>query len=100
MTAQRFYVLDKAAKMPSSCKWGGYRKVAVVEAAVPGECPVTIDARRADVARVVCVWDRLSGGRSDGTRTAYARALAEAEKMAARLNDEAASAEEAGGGAE
>lgn len=100
MTAKRFYVLDKAAKMPSSCKWGGYRKVAVVEAAVPGECPTAIDARRADVADIVCVWDRLSGGRSDGTRTAYARALKEAKEMAERLNAEVTEVTEAGGGAE
>lgn len=96
MTAlPRFYVLDSAAKMPSSCQWGGYRKVAVVEATTPGVRPSIIDDRRKDTKRIVWVWDRVSGGRSDGTRTAYARARKEAEEMAAELNAAAERAEAA-----
>ena len=82
----RFYVLDVAASMPSSARVSGYRKVAVVEASIPGQQPKRIDERGKDVARIVAVWDRLSGGKTKGPRTAYAKALVEAQDMCDRLN--------------
>ncbi len=81
----RFIVMTAAACMPAKC-WGTYRRVAVVEldSSLPdGERPRMISARARGVARVVETWERRNVGTTD--RCAYARALAEAEALAAEL---------------
>lgn len=79
-----YVVRSAAARMPSSC-WGTYRRVAVLEV-VRGYQPPRIDARCAGVVEITATWERRHVGGT--SRCAYARALAEAEVMAARLNAE------------
>ena len=82
-------VVTRSAAMPSSCR-GRYRKVYVV--VVPAEEAATfsapVDAR---TRRITILWD--SGPRSVGktARSAYARAMLEAETMARDYNAERAS---------
>jgi hypothetical protein len=79
----RFIVMTAAANMPSSCK-GTYRRVAVVETNLPeGEKPKFIGDRAKGLVRIVETWERLNCGTSP--RCAYAKALVEAEAMAAEM---------------
>jgi hypothetical protein len=80
----RFIVMTAAAHMPSSCK-GTYRRVAVVETDLrEGENPKFIGDRAKGVVRIVETWERLNCGKTE--RSAYAKALAEAELKCARMN--------------
>ena len=81
-----YIVKCSAAKMPVSC-WGVYRRVAVLEVmrdwAGAAIYPTLISERAIGVVRIVKTWERLH---ARGTRTAYHRALVEAEKLATALN--------------
>ena len=77
-----YIVMTASAKMPSSCK-GQYRRVAVVEAE-PGVVPAMISERAKGLVRIVQTWEACSVGKTE--RSAFARAKAEADAMAARLN--------------
>lgn len=74
-----------AAHMPSSCKYGPYRRVAVlrVKKGVKAEGVKMISSRARGVVEVVQTWERLWVGK--GVRSAYARALAEAREVIAHL---------------
>lgn len=78
-----YVVVDKAARMPARC-WGRYRRVAVVEVVDPDVRVPAIDARCRNVVRVVRVWERLNVGQT--ARCAFARAMVEAQELAAKLN--------------
>lgn len=78
-----YVVKTAAAAMPSSC-WGTYRRVAVLEIEA-GTTPAMISTHARGVVRVVQTWEKRHVGRT--SRCAYERALAEAEAMAARLNE-------------
>lgn len=79
-----FIVMTASAKMPSSCK-GRYGKVAVCEVE-KGVWPKMISDRAKGLVRIVSQRDRLHIG---GSRSAYALALADAERLAKGLNNEA-----------
>jgi hypothetical protein len=83
-TEPRYIVMTAAACMPASCRFGRYRKVAVVKR-IPGMTPTQINPRHRAVEEIVAVWDRQYAGKTDAC--AYATALAEAEALAAKLND-------------
>jgi len=76
-----YIVKTSAAKMPRSC-WGRYVRVAVLEVEAGTE-PAMISERARGVVRIVETWERLSVGKTN--RCAAARAVAEAEALAARL---------------
>jgi len=85
----RAIVMSAAANMPNSC-WGVYRRVAVVLvdlSKLPEGAgrPRMISTHARGVVDVVETWERLNVGKTD--RCAYARALAEAEALAAKIND-------------
>lgn len=81
--AARFIVMTAKAYMPNSCKFGNYRKVAVIE--TDGvNMPRQIHPNHAAVKRIVWKRDRLNAGKTE--RSAYYVALAEATRMAAELN--------------
>ena len=79
-----YIVMTATEKMPASC-WGRYRRVAVVrlEDGFTGE-PKMISERARGLAEIVEEWRACSVGTTD--RSAYRRAVAEAEALAARLN--------------
>jgi hypothetical protein len=85
----RFQVMSSTAPMPSSCR-GQYRRVAVVEVDTDalhelGQTrPSKIDDWAQGMVRVAEMWERCSVGKT--SRSAYARAMVEAEEMAAKLN--------------
>lgn len=79
-----FVIRDSSAKMPNSCM-GRYRRVAVLEVE-SGTIPRMISTRAPGVVRVVETWEKLNVGRTD--RCAFARAMAEARELVARLNAE------------
>ena len=83
----RYIVKVSAANMPNSC-WGRYVRVGVVELepGFEGE-PTQLSSRAKGVRRVVETWERQHMGSTD--RCSAARAIAAAEELAARLNDEA-----------
>ena len=82
----RFIVMSRSAHMPPGC-WGEYRRVAVVETTLPAPFePRMISERSTGVVRIVDTWEKLNVGTSD--RCAYAKALAEAEALADKLNNE------------
>jgi hypothetical protein len=83
-----FIVQTAAACMPNSC-WGRYGRVAVLELEPGATSAAMISERARGVRRVVETWERLNIGTTD--RCAFARALTEAEAMAAKLNAEVAS---------
>lgn len=84
----RYIVMVRSAKMPTSVK-APYKRVGVVELTPGFEGEPTMLAERArGVARIVETWERLS---ARGKNTAYTRALAEAEALAAKLNTEVTS---------
>jgi len=78
-----FIVQTACAQMPSSVK-ATYRRVAVLEVREGTARASMISERSRDVLQIVETWERLHVGTT--ARCAYERALAEAEKMAARLN--------------
>ena len=87
----RYMVMDRRAKMPTSC-WGGdnYRRVGIV--AVNWENlayeqraePSMISDRARGVMRVVVTWERLYEGKTE--RCAFRRALDEAIEECRRMN--------------
>lgn len=80
----KFVVIDSAANMPASVK-SPYRHCAVIE--TDGEhMPSRIDRRSRACVRIVRVWDRCNVGRM--VRSAFRRALDEADALDARLNAE------------
>lgn len=80
----RYIVMTAAACMPSSCKYGPYRKVAVVERNLDLPLPVQIHPRHKTIKRIVRKWDRLHHGKTE--RCAYWQAYNEAEELCKRLN--------------
>lgn len=85
-TAPRFIVVEKAARMPSSC-WGRYVRIGVVEVepGFEGE-PKMLSDRALGVKRIVETWERRHVGKTE--RCAAAVARQEAEALADRLNSE------------
>jgi len=80
----RHYLVQTAsAKMPTSCRFGRYRRVAVLEVEAGVTEVAMISTRARGVVRVVATWERCSVGSTE--RCAYARALTEARALAARL---------------
>ena len=73
--------------MPSSVR-ARYMKVAVCEVEA-GVLPKMISERAKGMVRIVTLADRLHAG-SGGPRTAYSIAMADAERLCAGLNLEAA----------
>ena len=78
-----YIVMTAAAKMPASVH-APYRRVAVVAVESPNTAPKMISDRARGAVAVVCTWERCNVGK--GVRSAYARALHEANAMAAELN--------------
>jgi hypothetical protein len=82
----KFIVQSASASMPASVK-APYRRVAVLEVNDNLEGPASmISARSRDVVTVVETWERCHAGWDNGPRTAFARAEADAERLAAKLN--------------
>jgi hypothetical protein len=78
----RFIVQTAAANMPAKC-WGNYRRVAVLEVHADMEkAPMISD--RAKGTRVVCTWEKCNVGKA--IRSAYAKALADAEELCNEMN--------------
>lgn len=77
-----FQVMTSTAKMPTSC-WGRYRNVAIVET-VDNTYPSMISERARGVIRIVKHYGPHHVGATD--RSAYQRALKEAQEAAAALN--------------
>lgn len=75
----QFIVMTARAKMPSSCKFGRYCKVAVVETN-SGATPKQIHPNHKSVRRIIWVRDRLFAGKT--AQCAYQLALAEAHRIA------------------
>lgn len=84
MSAPRFIVMTASAQVPAS--WRGiHRRVAVVELEPGFEgLPAMISERAKGVVRIVDAWEKLRVGKT--ARSEYARALVEAEALAAQLN--------------
>ena len=78
-----YIVMTAKSRMPASCKFGDYRKVAVVECA-DGMIPKQIHPRHKSVKRIVICYDRLNSGKT--ARCAYRTALAKANAMCEALN--------------
>ena len=84
----KFIVQSASASMPSSVK-APYRRVAVLEVNDSLEGPASMISNHSrDVVRVVQTWERRHHGWSNGPRTAFARALADAEILALNLNED------------
>lgn len=77
-----YRVQTAAAAMPHSC-WGVYRRVAVLELEDGVESAAMISPRARGVVRVVATWERRNVGKA--IRSAYARALVEAEALVREL---------------
>jgi len=84
MSETKYIVMTASAKMPSSCM-GRYARVAVVEVR-KGSDPRIISERCKDVIRIVQTWEHLNVGKTE--KSAYHRALKEAEMLRAALNDD------------
>lgn len=84
--APRFIVMTATAQVPSRMRRNGsYKRVAVIEIEAGFEgTPSMISERARGVARIVETWERCNVGKT--TRSAFARAMAEAEALAAKLN--------------
>ena len=85
--ATEFIVMTAAAQMPATCR-GRYGRVAVCEVLL-GTRPKMISERAKGMVRIVSLADRLHAGQG-GPRTAYSIAKADAERLCAGLNLEAA----------
>jgi hypothetical protein len=83
MSKTHYIVQTAAANMPNSC-WGRYGRVAVLEVDSGLDSVSMISARARGCRRVVETWERRHIGSTD--RSAFFRALAEAEALAAELN--------------
>jgi len=82
----KYIVMTATASMPASC-WGRYRRVAVVELEAGfDEMPKMISPRARGISRIVRIWESLNVGLTK--RCAYRVALAEAEGLAAKLEEE------------
>lgn len=91
--ATHYIVQTATAKMPGSCKFGRYIRIAVLEVEKGLEKVAMISERARGCHRVVATWERRGVGKTD--RCASARAYAEAETLAAELNEQAARAHHA-----
>ena len=80
----KYIVMTAAAQMPSSVSHP-YRRVAVVEIDDSGVAPLFIGERARHLVRIVETWERCNVGRN--IRSAYTRALAEANALCDRLNN-------------
>jgi hypothetical protein len=78
----RYIVMRRAAKMPSSIK-APYARVGVVETDLQEGEPKMLSDRARGVVRIVRTWERLH---ARGVNTALARAIKEANTLAAQLN--------------
>ena len=78
----KYVVMTSRAKMPGSCKYGPYNKVAVVKT-TEKEWPTSIDPRSSLVEDVIWKEDRLWEGKS--MKSAYAKALIQAREVADSL---------------
>lgn len=85
--SNNYIVMTASAKMPSSVM-SRYGRVAVVEVEDPYVVPKMIGEHARNVRQVVQTWERRYWGTTD--RCAFYRALAEANQLAARLNQEQA----------
>jgi hypothetical protein len=82
----KYIVQSASASMPSSVK-APYRRVAILEVNDDLKGPASmISTHSRDVVRIVATWERLHQGWNNGPRTAFARALADAETLALNLN--------------
>ena len=86
MQPTKFIIKSSKAKMPGTC-WGVYARIAVLEVDADVDTVSMISERARGVHRIVRTWESLNVGTTD--RCAYARALAVAEELADRLNEEA-----------
>ncbi len=78
------YIVQTArAQMPGSC-WGSYRRVAVLEVPKGVKEVRQISERDPQVLSVEATWEKCNVGTTP--RSAYGKALAEAMKLAAELN--------------
>lgn len=77
MSNQRVWIMTAKAMMPASCRFGTYRRVAVVSL-VPGreERPRCIFERASGVSEILRTWERRNVGKTQSS--AYHKALAEA----------------------
>jgi len=83
-TRNRFIVMTSSAKMPAKVR-AEYRNVALVEVAADFEgTPAMISANARGVVRIVRHYGALNVGKT--SKSAYARAFAEATAEAGRLN--------------
>lgn len=89
MAGTHFIVQVATAQMPASVRCA-YIRVAVLEVEEGLERVAMISERARGCRRVVATWERRCVGRTE--RSASARAIAEAETMAADLNARAARA--------
>jgi uncharacterized protein YbaA (DUF1428 family) len=81
-----FIVQVRTAKMPTSVK-APYRRVAVLEVQDGIDNVSMISSRARGVVRIVETWERCH---ARGKNTAFTRALAAAQELAAQLNSEVA----------
>ena len=80
----KYIIKSSAACMPSSCKYGPYRRIAVLEVEDGVESVKMISPRARGVKRVVQTWERLYAGKTD--RCAFGRAWRYAENLVASLS--------------
>ncbi|MDP2607242.1 MAG: hypothetical protein Q8S00_32295 [Deltaproteobacteria bacterium] len=78
-----YIVQTASAQMPGKCR-GHYRRVAVLEVHYDLTRVSQISDRARGCVRIVQTWERLSVGRT--MKSAYQRALVEAETLAGALN--------------
>jgi hypothetical protein len=80
-----FIVMHRSAHMPNSCR-GRYRRVGIVETDLPiGQEPKMLSTHARGVVKIVKTWERLNHT-TGGPRTAFSRALVEAQEMVNKLN--------------
>lgn len=80
---KKFIVQTACAQMPGNC-WGQYRRIGVLEVEEGVERVAMISERARGVLQVVRTWEACHVGKT--ARSAYHRALAEAEELALQLN--------------
>lgn len=76
-----FIIQTASAKMPSSC-WGRYGRIAVIECAASMDSVSQISKRARGVVRIIETWEKLNVG---GPKSAYGRAMADAEALKSKL---------------
>lgn len=83
-TAPRYIIMTATAQMPRAKTFGVYKRVAVVELEPGFEgTPKMISERARGIARIVESWERCNVGKT--ARSAYGRAMAEAEALIEKL---------------